>query len=146
MSVIVLRMTAGWQKNFDYDHRRGTGGGTIVSVVRRAGPLDVGVVQRISEESYIPAYQAVCGFVPKPAFEDYRPRIDRGEAWILESDGESVGVAILEERPDHLLVYSIAVRPEEQRKGHGAALLFFADQRAVAIGVPEVRLYTNRRM
>src|SRR6266404_1516113 len=85
-------------------------------IVRRAGPSDVGVVQQISADAYIPAYKAVIGAIPKPAFEDYTPRIQRGEVWILEVDGEAVGVAVLEERSDHLLVYSIAVRPEEQRK------------------------------
>src|SRR3984893_3650732 len=115
-------------------------------IVRRAGPSDVGVVQQISADAYIPAYKAVIGAIPKPAFEDYTPRIQRGEVWILEVDSEAVGVAVLEERADHLLVYSIAVRPEKQRKGYGAALLQFADQRAIAIGVPEIRLYTNQRM
>jgi hypothetical protein len=36
--------------------------------VRRADGSDVAAVQRISAEAYIPAYQAICGFVPKPAF------------------------------------------------------------------------------
>lgn len=45
-----------------------------------------------------------------------------------------------------MLLYSLAVKPEEQRKGHGAALLRFADQHAAAIGVLEIRLYTNKRM
>ncbi|MFI5015062.1 MAG: GNAT family N-acetyltransferase [Hyphomicrobiales bacterium] len=103
-------------------------------------------VQQISADAYIPAYQAVVGAVPKPAFEDYAPRIERGEAWVLEIDGKLVGVAILEAKPNHLLVYSIAVRPDEQRKGYGKILLQHADRRAVAIGVREVRLYTNRRM
>jgi ribosomal protein S18 acetylase RimI-like enzyme len=126
-------------------------GDIIVSVVpspaiRRAEAADVEVVQQINADAYVPAHQNVIGAVPKPAFEDYAPRIERGEAWVLEVDGKPVGVAILEEKPDHLLVYSIAVTPDEQRKGHGRALLRFADQRAVAIGVREVRLYTNRRM
>jgi len=114
--------------------------------VRRADSSDLGAVQRISAEAYTPAYQAICGFVPKPAFEDYRPRIDRGEVWIMERDGQPIGIAILEDRPDHLLVYSIAVLPHEQRKGHGTALLRFAAEHAAAIGRPEVRLYTNQKM
>ena len=114
--------------------------------IRRADAADVEAVQRISADAYVPAYQTVIGAVPKPAFEDYAPRIERGEAWVLEVDGKPVGVVILEEKLDHLLVYSIAVSPDKQRQGHGTALLHLADQRAVAIGVREVRLYTNRRM
>ena len=64
----------------------------------------------------------------------------------LKCGGREVGVAVLEERCDHLLVYSIAVAPTEQRLGHGRALLEFADQRAAAIGAEEIRLYTNLRM
>ena len=77
---------------------------------------------------------------------DYGKRIEKGEVWILEVEGEPTGVAVLEERADHLLIYSIAVKPDAQRKGYGAALLELADQRAVGIGLLEVRLYTNERM
>src|SRR5215213_5654448 len=94
-----------------------------VTRMRRANPSDVGAVQRISAEAYIPAYEAICGFVPTSAFEDYRPRIERGEVWILEAAGQPTAVAVLEERPDHLEIYSIAVRPEDRRKGLGALLL-----------------------
>jgi ribosomal protein S18 acetylase RimI-like enzyme len=114
--------------------------------IRRAGLSDLDAVQRISADAYIPAYQAICGFIPKPAIEDYRPRVERGEAWLLEANGAPVAVAILDERPDHLMVYSIAVIPEAQQKGLGRSLLRFADERAAAIGGSEVRLYTNARM
>jgi ribosomal protein S18 acetylase RimI-like enzyme len=114
--------------------------------IRNAGIEDKEIVQRISGDAYTPAYIAVIGAVPKPATEDYGPRIERGEVWILEADGRPTGIAVLEEHPDHLLVYSIAVMPEAQGQGHGTALLRFADQRAAAIGAREIRLYTNQRM
>ena len=115
-------------------------------MIRRAELSDLEAVQQISADAYIPVYQAICGFIPKPAVEDYRPRIERGEAWLLEADNQPVAVAILEQNPDYLEVYSIAVRPEAQRKGFGAMLLRFADQRAAAVSVPGIRLYTNTRM
>jgi ribosomal protein S18 acetylase RimI-like enzyme len=114
--------------------------------IRRAGRADSAVVQQISADAYISAYMAALGYIPKPAEEDYSPQIDRGEVWILNCEGRDVGVTVLEERPDHLLVYSIAVSPAEQRQGYGRALLEFANQRAIAIGVDEIRLYTNLRM
>jgi len=73
-------------------------------------------------------------------------RIERGEVWLLACGDSYVGAAVLEERRDHLLVYSIAVRPTEQGRGHGRALLDFADQRAIAAGLAVIRLYTNVRM
>ena len=89
---------------------------------------------------------AVLGTVPKPATEDYRTRIEKGEVWLLEIGGEPTGIAILEVNTDHLLIYSIAVRPDSQGKGYGRALLDFADIRAIEAGLHEVRLYTNERM
>jgi len=88
----------------------------------------------------------VLGTVPKPAIENYGPRIERGEVWILEIEGEPTGIAVLEENTEYLLIYSIAVRPEAQRKGYGRALLDFADRRAIELGLCEVRLYTNEQM
>jgi ribosomal protein S18 acetylase RimI-like enzyme len=64
----------------------------------------------------------------------------------LEIEGEPTGIAVLEENIDHLLIYSIAVKPDAQGKGYGTALLDFVDQRAVGLGLHEVRLYTNERM
>ena len=70
----------------------------------------------------------------------------RAAVWLMSCGGRDVGLAVLEERPDHLLLYSIAVTPTEQGRGHGGALLDFADQRAAALAVAEIRLYTNARM
>jgi ribosomal protein S18 acetylase RimI-like enzyme len=44
------------------------------------------------------------------------------------------------------MIYSIAVKPDAQRKGYGTTLLDFADQRAIELGLHQVRLYTNERM
>ena len=116
-----------------------------MAAIRRANSTDIDVVRNISSEAYLP-YEAAIGIVPIPAVEDYRPRIERNEVWLLEEDGEAVGLAVLEQRPDHLFVYSIAVRPERQGQGHGATLLGFVDQKAIELGTPEIRLYTNLRM
>jgi ribosomal protein S18 acetylase RimI-like enzyme len=113
--------------------------------IRPAGPGDGNTVQRISADAYIPAYMAVLGTIPKPATEDYGLRIQNGEVWILEVEGEPTGIAVLEGNIDHLLIYSIAVRPDAQRKGYGTALLDFAERRAIELGLREVRLYTNER-
>jgi ribosomal protein S18 acetylase RimI-like enzyme len=120
---------------------------SIMSVViRGARSADLGTVQEISAEAYTPAYMAVIGVIPKPATEDYRPRIGRGEVWILEAEAEPVGLIVLETRPDHLVIYSIAVRPAQQGQGHGRRLLQFAERQAATHNVRELRLYTNIRM
>jgi ribosomal protein S18 acetylase RimI-like enzyme len=114
--------------------------------IRQADLPDLGAVQWISAEAYIPAYMAALGVIPKPAVEDYQPRSERGEVWLLGADGESVGLIVLEERPDHQVVYSIAVEPAQQGKGHARTLLEFSEQQAVAGGRSELRLYTNTRV
>jgi len=114
--------------------------------IRPALPSEADLVQRISAAAYIPAYAAVIGTAPKPAFEDYRARIARKEAWLLEDARLPVAILILERHPDHLLVYSVAVLPDHQGRGHARALLAFAETEAASTGVPELRLYTNRRM
>jgi ribosomal protein S18 acetylase RimI-like enzyme len=146
-----------WQSSFGYSHevRRHLGRGRAPGQpdllanparIRRADPGDAETVQRISAEAYIPSYMAVLGTVPKPAAEDYGPRVERGEVWIMEIEDEPIGIAVLEENTDHLVIYSIAVRPESQGRGYGRALLDFADSRAVERSLSEVRLYTNERM
>ena len=60
---------------------------------------------------------AVLGTIPKPTTEDYGTRIEKGEVWILEVEGEPTGVAVLEETADHLLIYSIAVKTRCTKKG-----------------------------
>lgn len=47
--------------------------------IRRAHAGDADAVQRISAAAYTEVYQAVIGAVPRPAHEDYRERIGRGE-------------------------------------------------------------------
>jgi len=113
---------------------------------RLADLADIALVQTVSAEAYVPAYQSVMGAVPKPAIEDYSDRIKKQNVWIAEFDGEASGVLVLEPSADHLMIYSIAVLPKRQGSGLGKALLAFAEARAAITGVQEVRLYTNRRM
>ena len=116
------------------------------ATIRIAQLSDAFAVQDISAEAYVPVYQAVIGAAPKPAHEDYTDRIGRGEVWLLDLEDGPCGVVVLEPMIDHLLIYSIAVHPRHQGRGCGRLLLAFAEQQAAATGLPEVRLYTNKRM
>ncbi len=62
---------------------------------------------------------------------------------MLTLDGELA--ALIEMRPevDHLLIINVAVLPARQGKGYGRALLVHAEERARALGLKVVRLYTN---
>ena len=125
--------------------RRASGERSDGRTIRRAGSADLGLVQRISADAFLP-YETTLGIVPLPVHEDYGPRIARGEVWLMEVRSEIVGLVVLEGAANHLLLYSLAVRPDRQGQGHGRALLDFAERHALEAGVREVRLYTNQRM
>ena len=113
--------------------------------IRRAGRNDQPVVQAISKEAFA-IYLAMWNDVPRPGVIDLAQFVERGEAWLLEEAGEPVGLIILEPRPDHLWVFSLAVRPDRQGSGHATRLLDFAVDRARAAGVGQLRLDVNDRM
>lgn len=116
-----------------------------MSEFRLATPAELPLVAALNRDAYA-EYLPVLGMPPVPMDEDYAPRIAAGEVWLLDEDGDIPALAVLESHPDHLTVFSFAVRPGCQGRGLGQRLLAFADQRARAEGVDEVRLYTNAKM
>lgn len=113
--------------------------------MRIARPDDLATVVSLTEAAYAP-YTALFGAPPIPVTEDYAPRIERGEVWLLEDGAELAGLIVLEHHPDHAMIFSVAVSPAFQGRKLGIALLDFADEQTRLWGLPEVRLYTNARM
>jgi ribosomal protein S18 acetylase RimI-like enzyme len=111
---------------------------------RLAVAADLPAVQAITRAAYA-EYESILDRPPLPVTEDYEPRIARGEVWLVTRDGLNVGLAALEPAADHLLIFSLAVLPGA-RGGVGRFLLDFAESRAKALSLPEVRLYTNGLM
>jgi ribosomal protein S18 acetylase RimI-like enzyme len=107
--------------------------------MRRAEAADLDHVVGLTRAAY--AIHEGLDRPPLPVSEDYTPRIARGEIWLAGTDG----LIVLETHPDHLLIFSVAVRPEAQGKGVGHRLMAFAEERAKAAGLSEIRLYTNGR-
>ncbi|RUX44959.1 N-acetyltransferase [Mesorhizobium sp. M4A.F.Ca.ET.020.02.1.1] len=112
---------------------------------RKALAADLPAVVALTTAAYAP-YTALLGAPPMPVTEDYGPRIERGEVWLLESGAELAGLIVLERHADHVMIFSVAVPPTFQGRGHGIKLLNFADEQTQSWGLPEVRLYTNSRM
>lgn len=113
--------------------------------MRLARLADLPAIVALTTAAYAP-YTALFGTPPIPVTEDYAPRIEQGEIWLLEDGTELAGLIVLERHPDHAMIFSVAVAPAFQGRKLGIALLDFADEKARAWGVPEVRLYTNARM
>ncbi|RWM10876.1 MAG: GNAT family N-acetyltransferase [Mesorhizobium sp.] len=113
--------------------------------MRPARPDDLAAIVALTTDAYAP-YTAIFDAPPIPVTEDYAPRIERGEVWLLDEEEKLAGLIVLERHPDHAMIFSVAVAPAFQGRKLGIKLLDFADEQARSWGVPEVRLYTNSRM
>jgi len=113
--------------------------------VRQASLDDLATIVALTADAYAP-YTAIFDAPPVPVTEDYMPRIERGEVWLLEEAEKLAGLIVIERHPDHAMIFSVAVAPGFQGRKLGIRLLDFADGQARSWGVPEVRLYTNSRM
>jgi ribosomal protein S18 acetylase RimI-like enzyme len=113
--------------------------------IRSAFAGDLDAVVALTEAAYA-HYAALLGAPPIPVTEDYVPRIERGEVWLLEQDEQPAGLLVLERHPDHSMIFSVAVSPAFQGKGHGVGLLNHAEGQTRLWSLSEVRLYTNAKM
>ncbi|CAH0274577.1 GNAT family N-acetyltransferase [Roseomonas sp. CECT 9278] len=109
---------------------------------RRAQPGEAEGLRRLVADAY-GHYVARLGKPPGPMVDDYAQRIADGQAWVLEADGALVGLVVLEDADDALLLDNVAVAPAAQGKGHGRALMTFAEAEARRRGHAELRLYTH---
>jgi ribosomal protein S18 acetylase RimI-like enzyme len=83
---------------------------------RIAQPDDLAAVVALTGAAYAP-WTPLLGAPPVPVTEDYAPRIERGEVWLLEEDDETAGLVVLERHADHAMIFSVAVSPTFQRRG-----------------------------
>ncbi|WP_040677155.1 GNAT family N-acetyltransferase [Rhizobium mesoamericanum] len=114
-------------------------------MLRAATLDDLRAIEALTAEAYAP-YTHLFGRPPIPVTEDYAPRINRGEVFLREVQGELAGLAVVEGHADHMMLFSIAVSPRFQGAGHGLAILKWAEDTAFEWRLPEIRLYTNARM
>jgi len=75
-----------------------------------------------------------------------RKRVARNLVSVADEAGDIVGLIVLVQEPDHLLVENVAVAPGRQGEGIGRALLAFAEAEAREAGTPVLRLYTHAAM
>jgi GNAT superfamily N-acetyltransferase len=113
--------------------------------VRIACAADVALVHAIVDAAYR-SYIPRIGKPPGPMLDDYAQRIADGQVWILADAGDILGILVLEETADGMLLDNIAVAPGQQGKGHGRTLLDFAETEAKRRGWNTIQLYTNALM
>ena len=113
--------------------------------LRRASLSDIDAVAACVAHAYA-RYAGRLPRAPKPVLADYSVVVRETLTWLLEFEGKCVGVLVLIEKPDHLLLDNVAVEPDWQSRGLGRRLLELAEAEARRLRVAEVRLYTNALM
>lgn len=78
--------------------------------------------------------------------DDYEAKVGEGLVTVADDGGEVVGLIVLVEEPDCLLVENVAVEPERQSEGIGRTLLAYAEDVARDAGLSTLRLYTHVTM
>ncbi|WP_445515533.1 GNAT family N-acetyltransferase [Streptomyces sp. NEAU-174] len=111
--------------------------------IRPATADDTDAVKAVIDAAYRP-YVARIGLRPAPMDADHAADIAAGRVFV--TGDPVVGVLVLVAEPDHLVLENIAVHPDAHRQGVGRHLLTFAETQARALGLPEIRLYTNALM
>jgi hypothetical protein len=86
--------------------------------IRPALPGEASVIRGIVRDAYT-RWLARLGREPSPMQWDYAQRIADGLAWVLQVEGEIVGLIELKAGPEALLVSNVAVVSAEQGKGTG---------------------------
>jgi ribosomal protein S18 acetylase RimI-like enzyme len=114
-------------------------------MIRPATAEDRAAIEALVERAYV-GYVPRVGRRPAPMDDDYGVLIAKGAVSVDERDGRIAGVLVLQAQPAWLLVDNVAVEPELRGRGIGRALLDHAEERARALGLPELRLYTHVTM
>src|SRR3954451_21354195 len=113
--------------------------------IRPAVPDDAAAVDELVQRAYS-HYVGRIGRRPGPMDDDYVEKVERGHVFVAVEASDVIGLIVLIEEPDHLLVENVAVEPERQSQGIGRALLAFAEAAAVEAGLTTIRLYTHAAM
>lgn len=78
--------------------------------------------------------------------DDYAARLAEGRVFVLEDETGIIGLTVFFPEPGGFVLDNVAISPEAQGKGHGRALIAFAEDAARKAGSPTIRLYTNEVM
>ena len=113
--------------------------------IRRATPADAAVVREITDLAYA-SYVPLLGRKPEPMTADHQAMIAEHEVWLLVDDVASLGVLELISEPGCTLIYSVAVRPEQHKRGLGRMLLDWTERQTARARHERIRLYTNALM
>lgn len=113
-------------------------------LIRQAETGDEAAIAAIVERAY-GVYVERIGMRPGPMDTDHGVKVRDGLAWVAEDD-RVVGLIVLVEAGDRLVIENVAVDPDRQGEGIGLRLLEFAEDEARRTGIDTVALYTHEMM
>ena len=114
-------------------------------VFRRAAVEDAAAIRALLEAAYA-IYVPRMGRLPVTMDGDFAAAVRDELIWVVIDGDGLLAVLHLRQRPDHLFIDDIAVRPDRQRRGIGKRLLAFAEAEGRRRGHGEIRLFTNATM
>ncbi len=117
----------------------------MTTTIRPARPADAAAIERLIDRAY-EGYVPLIGRKPAPMLADYPALIREGSVTLLDDVGDLLGLIVLKQQPDHLLIDNVAVDPDHQGRGFGRLLMDFAQGEARRLGLAELRLVTNQVM
>jgi N-acetylglutamate synthase-like GNAT family acetyltransferase len=86
------------------------------------------------------------GREPAPMLADYKTQLEQNIVWVLTDHDEVRGLLVAFPEKDYYFIENVAVHPDFQGRGYGEALMHFAEEKARALQLSELRLYTNAAM
>jgi GNAT superfamily N-acetyltransferase len=112
--------------------------------IRRARRDDAAAVRELTRSAYA-KWVPLIGREPIPMTADYDRAVREHMIDLLFVDAELTALIETVGRADHLLIANVAVSPTFQGRGYGGLLLDHAEHLAASLGLPELRLYTNKQ-
>ncbi|MEM7132435.1 MAG: GNAT family N-acetyltransferase [Chloroflexota bacterium] len=114
-------------------------------LIRTAEVTDVEAMKQCVELAYKP-YISRIGKPPGPMLDDYVTVVKRHLAFVAEWREEIIGILVLIQQENSLLLDNVAVHPSAQGKGVGRLLMAFAEAEACRRKYSVLDLYTHEHM
>jgi ribosomal protein S18 acetylase RimI-like enzyme len=111
--------------------------------LRRAVPSDAPAVRELTRAAYA-KWVPIISREPTPMTVDYAMRVREHHIDLLHVGDRLAALVEMVPEPDHLLIENVAVLPAFQGQGLGHRLMAHAETVAASLGLPEMRLYTNK--
>ena len=113
--------------------------------LRRATGADAAGIAQCVRAAYTHYVERI-GTPPGPMLDDYDRVVRDHRAYVIDDGGDIVGVLVLMDKEDGLLLDNVAVLPSRQGEGIGCGLVEHAETEARRLGHGHLDLYTHQLM